>query len=227
MAHNGAQPLKAARLFAFCREPDTRRYILIADACQIEPVRRGRWSCLRAWAAVQQLPKLLERAPPGRNLEHRAYEHSIHVAHEGIGLDRELDQPLLALAPRGCQYHARETHMVGLRRRKRGEVVRPEQRGGALFEHGHLDPVGPVEQAATLERGLARPRQQAVSVCTAGRVTTGVEAGLGRLARKHRDVLCKQRIQTADARRRPLVTRYLTERVNACVGPARHCERDP
>ena len=58
-------------------------------------------------------------------------EDAVHVAHERVGLDPELEQVAVALATRRREHVALEAHVVGLGGRERGEVVRARQRRGA------------------------------------------------------------------------------------------------
>ena len=71
---------------------------------------------------------------PRADLEHRPHQHPVHVAHERVGLDPELQQAVgSGLRSRTRQHVALEAHVVGLGRRERGEVVGADQQLGAAL----------------------------------------------------------------------------------------------
>jgi uncharacterized protein len=97
----------------------------VANRCQGQSVcGRGRPG-LRPRLAFEQLCEILDAALSGGDLEHGADEHAVHVAHERVGLDPELQQPAGRDSPLGTPHFALETHVIGLGGCERGEIVCP------------------------------------------------------------------------------------------------------
>ncbi len=65
-------------------------FATVADARQVQPVRRRRPARAGPWPPRQQLGKRRHRPPPAGDLEHRPHQHPVHLAHERVGLDPEL-----------------------------------------------------------------------------------------------------------------------------------------
>jgi uncharacterized protein len=97
----------------------------IANRCQRQSVcGRGRPG-LRPRLAFEQLCEILDAEPSSGDLEHGADEHAVHVAHERVGLDPELEQLAGRDLPLGTPHFALEAHVIGLGGCERGEVVCP------------------------------------------------------------------------------------------------------
>ena len=84
-------------------------------ARQVEAVRRRGAPRLRARAALEQARERLQAAAPRRHLEHRADQDAVHVAHERVGLDVELEHVAGAL-PARAEDVALEALVVGVGR---------------------------------------------------------------------------------------------------------------
>ena len=65
--------------------------VAVAHAGQVQAVGRRGAPGLRARPALEQRREGLGRAPAARHLEHRPDQHAVHVAHEGVRLDPELE----------------------------------------------------------------------------------------------------------------------------------------
>jgi hypothetical protein len=166
-----------------------------------------------------------DRAAPAGDLEHRPDQHAVHLAHERVGLDPELEHVAVA-PPRGRHHVTLEAPVVGVGRREGGEVVRAAQRRRACLERPEVDRMRPPERAARLERRRRRPREHAVEVGAADGVVASAEAVRRLVGGDHGDGVGQQGVDRAQARERPLVGDHLAERVDAGVGPSRHHRRD-
>ena len=80
---------------------------LVAHARQVEPVRRRGAARLRARAALEQPREGLQAAAAVGDLEHRPHQDAVHVAHERVGLDVELEHVAGALPARRRARRAR------------------------------------------------------------------------------------------------------------------------
>ena len=97
-----------------------------------------------------------QAAAPAGDLEHRADEDAVHVAHERVGLDVELEDVAVAL-PAARRDVALEALVVGLGRREGGEVVRCRRSAArAGVQRRLVDAVRPPQRAAALERRRRR-----------------------------------------------------------------------
>src|SRR5579871_1545011 len=85
----------------------------VGDAREVEPVRCERRPGGRARSPLEQLDERVEAAAAAGHLEHRADQRAVHLAHEAVGLDPELEQ-LAALLPASGEHVAVEAHVVGL-----------------------------------------------------------------------------------------------------------------
>ena len=114
------------------------------------------------------------RRPPA-DLEHRPDQHPDHAAHEGVGLDPELEHPALPqdrglLVPLGAEDVPLEADVLGLGGREGGEVVRPAQRVGAARERARdrSDGARTARRPPRTDSGSA-PRARGSSRCASGR----------------------------------------------------------
>ena len=190
--------------------------LVVADGREIEPVRRSGRPRLAPVRTAQQLLERRELAAPARDLEHRADEDAVHVAHERVGLDLE-GQDVAGLLPGGREDLALETPVDGLRRRERGEVVHAGQRRRAGAEQIAIQAMRPPQRASVLERRALTAVQHAVAIGTRERVTARVEALVRGRARAHGDVRRQQPVQALQRRRVALVRGDLPGRVHAAV----------
>ena len=172
--------------------------------------RAGRRSgpASRRWRAVEQRGEGLEGAAAGGDLEHGADEDAVHVAHEGVGLDAELER---SWSDAGSTTRratiALEADVLGVRRREGGEVVLAGQGGGAGVQRVEVD-----RRAATTARGRGRTATGRRGGCGRGRRRRARGRRGGRRSpaaasstAEHADVVGQQRVdraQRAAARRR-------------------------
>ena len=147
--HAAEEPAAALRLRA-AGPADPVQARLVTHSGQVEPVRRRRAPRLRARAPLEQPRERLQAAAPLGHLEHRPHQDAVHVAHERVGLDVELEHVAGAL-PAGAEHVALEALVVGVGGREGGEVVRP----GAAAPRRRAAPPRPAD-AATTARGRAR-----------------------------------------------------------------------
>src|SRR4051794_1510521 len=110
---------------------------LVGDADEVEPVRGSRHTGVTPMRAFEQLRERSQRPPPAGDLEHRAHEHPVHLAHERVGLDVELEHVALGPPPSRPRDEALEAHVVGLGRREGREVVLATQERGAALQRAH------------------------------------------------------------------------------------------
>src|SRR3954453_16221424 len=129
---------------------------LVPDPDQIEPVCGSGNTCFTPVRAFEQLCERFDAPPPGGDLEHRPDEDPVHLAHEGVGLDLELEDIVDRAPPAGARHDPPEAHVVGLGRLEGGEVVLAAQQRRARLQRGDVDGVGPVQRAPALER-IRRP----------------------------------------------------------------------
>jgi hypothetical protein len=121
---------------------------------------------------------------------------------------------------------AGEAVVVALARRERGEVVRAGERRGARAQARLVDPVGPPQRAAALERGRGPAREDPVEVLATAGIVAGGEP-LGRLDGLERgDLRRQQRVERAQPRQRPWVGDDLAERMDAAVRAPGDRQRD-
>ena len=194
----------------------------IPDPDQSQPVRRRRRPRLRPRPPLEQRDERRQGPPPTPHLEHRPDQHPVHVTHERVGLDPELEHvgPLHPSPPVRAEHVPGEADVLGLGRGERGEVVGPHQGASARRQQPQIDPVGPVQRPPGLQRARRRPRQHPVAIRPRGRIPPGIEIRrIRQRARQHRNIPRQQRIQRPNRRRRPLVAGHLPPGVDAGVGP--------
>src|SRR4051794_11146957 len=199
---------------------------LVGDAGEVQPVRRRRAAGLGPRAALQPRAEAPDGAAPAGALEHRADEHAVHVAHERVGLDVELEHVACPL-PARAEHVALEALVVGVGRREGREVVAAGEQGGAGMERRLVEPVRPPQRAAVLERRGRGPREHPVHVRPRARVVPGREPGRRGLGGEHRDLRGQHGVDRAQRGQRALVGGDLAERVHAPVRPSRDGQLDP
>src|SRR6185312_5413486 len=193
---------------------------------QSQPLRPRPRPPLRPRTTTQQRRKGLKRPPPPSDLEHRPDQHPVHVPHERVRLDPERQHVRITSipTPERSEHVTREAHVLGLGRRERREVVRPDQGRSASLQRRDIDPVRPPQRPPRVKRRTRRPRQQPVAVRARGRVSPRIEPRRNQSRRQNRDIRRQQRVQRPHGNRRPVVAGDLTPGMDAGVGPPRHSQ---
>ena len=162
-------------------------------------------------------------AAPG-HLEHRPDEHTVHVAHERVGLDPELEQLSVGAAPAPVrrEHVPREADVVGVGRRERGEVVRPDERASTRPQRLDVD-ARAASAAPAPAAARSAPAARAPGTCTRAR-----SRHAARRTRQRPASTTAPPRHRAGARSAPrpgalsLIARDLPERVHSRVGAPRN-----
>src|SRR3954469_21226947 len=142
---------------------------LITHRLEVEAVGRGGVAGVRPRGAFQQPGELLYRHPARAHGEHRAHQRADHVTHEGVRLDPVLQAIWAVRKPLRAQDDALEAHVIALRGREGGEVMRAGDRLSACVQSIQVEGPRPVQGKAALEHRGRLPREQPVPVkATAG-----------------------------------------------------------
>src|SRR3954469_12246245 len=141
----------------------------ITHRLEVEAVGRGGVAGVRPRGAFQQPGELLYRHPARAHGEHRAHQRADHVTHEGVRLDPVLQAIWAVRKPLRAQDDALEAHVIALRGREGGEVMRAGDRLSACVQSIQVEGPRPVQGKAALEHRGRLPREQPVPVkATAG-----------------------------------------------------------
>src|SRR5918996_2207351 len=125
----------------------------VANRLQVKAVRRCGLPRFGAGPALQQAAELVRAGAA----QHRPDQHADHVAHEGVGLDREGQHVLALVAPLGAKHLALEADVLGLGGREGREVVTTHDHRGAGVECGAVQRARPPERATAFEGTGHRP----------------------------------------------------------------------
>ena len=198
--------------------------VAVAHDGEVEPVRGRRVAPPRRADGPRAAPRSPRGSAVRRPPRASCRRGPVHVAHERVGLDPELEQ-VAALRPAGVVDVALEAHVVGLGRREGREVVRAGQQRRAGVQGVEVERARPPQRAAALEGRALGPVQHAVAVRARAGVAARVEAVGSRRARPHGDVVGEQRVECARRRGGSLVGGDLPQRVHAAVRAPGHGQR--
>ena len=178
-------------------------------------------------------PRAARRSPPASppaagDLEHRADEHAVHVAHEGVGLDAELEHVAVGAPSRRAATIALEARggscRVGVKAVKScvpGSAAAQACSAASSSGCGH-------QSARPRSNGDGRAAGVDAVAVGAARASWRAEKPSGASSAASTAIVVRQqRVDRAQPRQPPVVGDDLAERVDAAVGAAGDGQRRP